>query len=95
MADRAMSQSAYTGFRFTWDRPDASAPKGSSQVSCLVIATAVSEARRILSETVTGSPRGIQLVKCGPDVLREAKAAGLSDGEGRALAVVDADNSKH
>ena len=89
-----MSQSAYTGFRFTWDRPDVSAPKGSSQVSCLVIATAVSEARRILAETVTGSPRGIQLVKCGPDVLREAKAAGLNNGEGKALAIVATNSTR-
>lgn len=89
-----MSNSAYTGFRFTWDRPDASAPKGSSQVSCLVIATAVSAARRILTETVTGGPRGVQLVKSGPDVLREAKAAGLNDGEAKALAVLDAHDAK-
>lgn len=80
-----MSKPTYTGFRFTWDRPDTNAPKGSSQVSCLVIATAVSDAQRILTETVTGSPRGVQLVKSGPDVLREAKAAGLNESEGKAL----------
>lgn len=80
-----MSKPAYTGFCFTWDRPDANVPKGSSQVSCLVIATAVSDARRILTETVTGSPRGIQLVRSGAETLREAKAAGLNDGEGKAL----------
>jgi hypothetical protein len=74
---------AYTGFRFTWDRPDADAPKGMAQVQCLVIARALSEARHILEETVTGSSRGLQLVKSGPDVLKAAKDAGLSEGEGR------------
>jgi hypothetical protein len=80
-----MSEPTYTGFRFTWDRPDVNVPKGSSQASCLVIATAVSDAQRILTETVTGSPRGVQLVKSGPDVLREAKAAGLNEGEGKVV----------
>jgi hypothetical protein len=73
---------AYTGFLFTWDRHDASAPKGAAHVQCLVIARALSEARRILEETVTKSSRGLQLVKCGPDVLQAAKDAGLRDGEG-------------
>lgn len=89
-----MSNLTYTGFRFTWDRPDATAPKGSSQVSCLVIATAVSDAQRILTATVTGSLRGVQLVRSGPDVLREARAAGLNDGEGRALAGTNAKDAK-
>lgn len=80
-----MSEPSYTGFRFTWDRPDANAPKGSSQVSCLVIATTVSDARRILTKTVTGSPRGIQLVSSGAETLRGAKAVGLNDGEGKAV----------
>lgn len=94
MADSGMPDLAYTGFRFIWDRPDATALKGSSQVSCLVIATAVADAQRILTATVTGSPRGVQLVKSGPDVLREARAAGLNDGEGKALVAPGADEAE-
>ena len=82
MALCGMTDLAYTGFRFTWDRPDASAPKGMAQVQCLVIARALSDARRILEDTVTGSSRGLQLVKSGPDVLQAAKAAGLNEDEG-------------
>lgn len=78
-----MTDLTYTGFLFTWDRPVASAPKGMAQVQCLVIAKALSDARRILEETVTGSARGLQLVKSGPDVLQAAKTAGLNEGEGK------------
>ena len=80
-----MNNLVYTGFRFTWDRTDATAPKGIAQAQCLVIATAISHARRILENNVTGSSRGIQLVKCGPDVLEEAKAVGLKEDEGKVL----------
>lgn len=80
-----MTELAYTGFRFTWDRPDANAPNGSAQVPCLVIARSISEAQRILTESVTGSPRGVVLVSSSPEIYREAQAAGLNEGEGRAF----------
>ena len=76
---------AITGFRYSWDRPDANQPNGVNRMHCLVIARAASEAERILAESVTGSPKGLKLISSGQKELEDARRLGLRDGEGKAL----------
>lgn len=80
-----MTELTYTGFRYRWDRSDASAPNGVLSTHCLVIARAASEAERILAETVTGSPVGLQLIRSGTKELRVARTVGLREGEAKVL----------
>jgi hypothetical protein len=78
-----MTEQAYTGFRFRWDRPDANAPNGVNRMHCFAVARSLSEAQSILEETVTGSLLGVDLINSGPDILDQARAVGLRDGEGK------------
>lgn len=80
-----MTEVAYTGFCFRWDRSDATALNGVLSMHCLVIARAASDAERILAETVTGNLGGLHLISSGTKVLDTARQIGLREGEGRVL----------
>lgn len=80
-----MTEPTYKGFRYRWNRFDNSAPNGILSTHCIVIASSASEAERILSETITGSAEGLQLVGSGTRELRLARALGLREDEGKVL----------
>ena len=80
-----MTDLAYTGFRFRWDRPDINAPNGVLSMHVLAVARSLSKAQQVVADSVKGSLTGVSLTKSGPDVLEEAKQRGIGQDQAMAL----------